>query len=105
MMVVQPGVEVRTAAVDGKAVGGGSSDGWTGWFWGVPKDGFVLTLTIGTQGTFKVTATDISWGLPTFEGRRFAPRPPDVMPRASARIDSTTQVSKSLIVGSAAAIR
>jgi hypothetical protein len=105
MMVVQPGVQVRTAAVDGTAVSGGASDGWAGWFWGVPKGGFVLTLAVGTQGTFKVTVTDISWGLPTFGEHRFAPRPPDVMPRASARIDSTTQVSKSLVVGSSAAIR
>ncbi|MGH7949498.1 MAG: hypothetical protein ACREQF_09760, partial [Candidatus Binataceae bacterium] len=105
MIVVEPGVVVRSATVSGKSSGGTPSDGWAGWFWGVPKDGFDLVLKLSSQGTFRLTVTDLTWQLPAIEERGFVPRPPDVMPRPWPVVDSTTQVTRSFNVGSADDIR
>jgi hypothetical protein len=99
LMVVGPGVEVRRVVVAGRSPPGGPSDGWAGWFWSAPREGFELALVVGMQEPFTVTITDISFGLPRFPGRSFSPRPADVMPTPFTYVDSTTQVTRSFTVG------
>ena len=45
-MSVPVGVTVIGSAVDGKSPGDRLTDGWSGWYWGAPADGFDLTLKL-----------------------------------------------------------
>ncbi|MGH7865420.1 MAG: M20/M25/M40 family metallo-hydrolase [Candidatus Binataceae bacterium] len=105
MVVVEPGVAVRSAAVSGKSPAGTPSDGWVGWFWDMADDGFDLHLTVHAHGTFKVTVTDSTWGLPEIAGHGYSARPADTMPQPWPVIDSTTQVTRTFKVGSADEVR
>jgi hypothetical protein len=98
-MSVPVGVSVLGASIDGRSPGDRVTDGWSGWYWDAPANGFDLTLKIATPAPFVVTVIDQSDGLPETPGFAFKPRPPDTMPTPFLFFDSTTLVRKTFAIG------
>ena len=98
-MSVPVGVTVFGSSIDGKPQGNRVTDGWSGWYWGVPPAGFDLTLTLATPAPFVVTVIDQTDGLPATPGFTIKPRPPDTMPTPFLFFDSTTLVRKTFAIG------
>jgi hypothetical protein len=98
-MSVPVGVTVFGSSIDAKPQGNLVTDGWSGWYWGVPPAGFDLTLTLATPAPFVVTVIDQTDGLPATPGFTIKPRPPDTMPTPFLFFDSTTLVRKTFAIG------
>ena len=98
-MSVPVGVTVFGSSIDGKPQSNRVTDGWSGWYWGVPPAGFDLTLTLATPAPFVVTVIDQTDGLPATPGFTIKPRPPDTMPTPFLFFDSTTLVRKTFAIG------
>ena len=98
-MSVPVGVTVLGSSIDGRSAGDRITDGWSGWYWGVPQAGFDLTLKLATPAPFVVTVIDQTDGLPETPGLAFKPRPPDTMPTPFLFFDSTTLVRRTFAIG------
>ena len=98
-MSVPVGVTVLGASIDGRSTGNRISDGWTGWYWRAPSDGFDLTLKLATPAPFVVTIIDQTDGLPDTPQLAIKPRPPDTMPTPFLFFDSTTLVRRTFAIG------
>lgn len=98
-ITVARGIEVMASSIDGKSPGAGASNGYSAWFWGVPDDGFDLTLKLATSGPVRINLIDQTNWLPSFPGMAITPRSPDLMPTPFLFFDSSTLVRKTFIVG------
>lgn len=98
-MAVPVGVTVLGSSIDGRSAGDRVTDGWSGWYWGVPQAGFDLTLKLATPAPFIVTVIDQTDGLPETPGFAIKPRPPDTMPTPFLFFDSTTLVRRTFAIG------
>ena len=98
-MAVPVGVTVLGSSIDGRSAGDRITDGWSGWYWGVPPGGFDLTLKLATPAPFIVTVIDQTDGLPETPGFVIKPRPADTMPTPFLFFDSTTLVRKTFAIG------
>jgi hypothetical protein len=98
-MSVPVGVTVLGSSIDGRSPGDRMTDGWTGWYWSAPPNGFDLTLKLATPAPFVVTVIDQTDGLPDTPSSAFKPRPPDTMPTPFLFFDSTTLVRKTFAIG------
>ena len=98
-MAVPVGVTVLGSSIDGRSAGDRITDGWSGWYWGVPQAGFDLTLKLATPAPFIVTVIDQTDGLPETPGFAIKPRPPDTMPTPFLFFDSTTLVRRTFAIG------
>lgn len=98
-MSVPVGVTVLGSSIDGRSPGDRVTNGWTGWYWRAPTNGFDLTLKLATPAPFVVTVIDQTDGLPATPGLAIKPRPPDTMPTPFLFFDSTTLVRKTFAIG------
>jgi Peptidase family M28 len=98
-MSVPVGVTVLGSSIDGRSAGDRATDGWSGWYWGVPQAGFDLTLKLATPAPFVVTVIDQTDGLPETPAFTVKPRPPDTMPTPFLFFDSTTLIRKTFAIG------
>lgn len=98
-MAVPVGVTVLGSSIDGRSAGDRVTDGWSGWYWGVPQGGFDLTLKLATPAPFIVTVIDQTDGLPGTPGFAIKPRPPETMPTPFLFFDSTTLVRRTFAIG------
>jgi hypothetical protein len=98
-MSVPVGVTVLGSSIDGRSAGDRITDGWSGWYWGVPPGGFDLTLKLATPAPFIVTVIDQTDGLPETPGFVIKTRPADTMPTPFLFFDSTTLVRKTFAIG------
>jgi hypothetical protein len=98
-MSVPVGVSVLGASIDGRSPGDRVTDGWSGWYWGAPANGFELTLKVATPAPFVVTVIDQTDGLPETPGFAIKPRPPETMATPFLFFDSTTLVRKTFAIG------
>jgi Peptidase family M28 len=98
-MSVPVGVSVLGASIDGKSAGDRVTDGWSGWYWRAPANGFDLTLKVATPAPFVVTVIDQTDGLPETPGFSIKPRPPETMPTPFLFFDSTTLVRRTFAIG------
>jgi hypothetical protein len=98
-MSVPVGVTVLGSSIDGKSPGDRVTDGWTGWYWRAPAEGFDLTLKLATPAPFVVTVIDQTDGLPETPGFTFKPRQAVTMPTPFLFFDLTTLVRKTFAIG------
>ncbi len=98
-MALPVGVTVLGSSIDGRSAGDRITDGWSGWYWGVPRAGFDLTLTLATPAPFIVTVIDQTDGLAETPAFVIKPRPADTMPTPFLFFDSTTLVRKTFAIG------
>jgi len=98
-MSVPVGVTVLGASIDGKSAVDRITDGWTGWYWSAPVNGFDLTLKLATPAPLVVTVIDQTDGLPRVPDFTVQPRPADTMPTPFLFFDSTTLVRKTFAIG------
>jgi hypothetical protein len=98
-MSVPVGVSVLGASIDGRSPGDRVTDGWSGWYWGAPANGFELTLKLATPAPFVLTVIDQTDGLPETPGFAIKPRPPETMPTPFLFFDLTTLVRRTFAIG------
>ncbi len=98
-MAVPAATSVLDSSVAGKSAGPGASGGWFGWYWGMPDQGFDLTLKVKGGGKFAMTLIDQTPGLPPAASKGFAPRSGDEMPMPFEFFDSSTLVRKTYVLG------
>jgi hypothetical protein len=108
LFYVEPGADIRRAALDGKPLvdgpprgegdarpgEGGARNGLRVSFAAPPPEGLELLLETRAGAPARLTVEDLSYGLPELPGQTFRPRADDAMPVPSYRTSDTTVVKR-----------
>ncbi|MCA1568548.1 MAG: hypothetical protein LC803_23455 [Acidobacteria bacterium] len=100
-LVLEPGVVVETAAINGKEVdlrnnpsGDKGGQPWRLSYYALPPEGIDLTLQVKKLGPVNIYVTDQSYGLPEVPGADYKPRPPNLMPSNRLPFSDQSLVNK-----------
>jgi hypothetical protein len=93
MVIISSGAEFQVAALNGQPLAKQPRKQWGTSYYGLPPEGFEITLETRSTEPLKLKVVDTSYGLPELTGKPAAPRPSNMI--ASRPYSDCTLISNS----------